>query len=155
MRILFGVSLTGIALLWGWALYWPKPPGELPERFVGEFVLVRYVPASRADQDPPIPGQTKHFYFRADGTYKVRIMVSGGYEMWRQEGAVEVRDGLLVLTQVSKNREESRSEHPHRFKASWGQDKGGEFLGLKEVDRGYELVLRRIPDNRQPTTDNR
>ena len=144
MKILFRICLAGVVGLWGWALFWPKPVDELPARFIGEFVLDRdlYVPGG-ADQNADPPGQKRHFTFFEDGSYKVRIMVSGGYEMWRQEGQVEMRDGLFILTQISVNREEVRGE-PHRYEPSWGQDKKGEFLRLKEIDREYEYVLRRV-----------
>ncbi len=145
MKILFRICLVGVAGLWGWALFWSKAVEELPARFVGEFVLDRdlYVPGENADQNADPPGQERHFYFFQDGSYKARIMVSGGYEMWRQEGFAEMRDGLFVLTQISVNRERARRE-PHRYEPSWGQDKKGEYLRLKEIDRGYELFLRPV-----------
>ena len=145
MRILVGVCLAGVAGLWGWALLWHKPVEHLPAHYPGEFVLDRnrYEPPKQGDQDNPYPeGQKRQFHFFADGRYRMRIMVSGGYEMWRQEGRVEARDGLLILTQVSVNRSEQR-DGPWRYEPSWGKDKDGEYLRLHEVDLGYTIYLRR------------
>ena len=146
MRILLEVCLAGVAGLWGWALLWHKPVENLPADYVGEFVLdrERYVPPKEGGQNNLYPqGQTRHFYFFADGRYKMRIMVNAGYEMWRQEGQVEERDGLLILTQISENRSEKR-DGPWRYAPSWGRDKDGEFLRLREVDRDYTIYLRRV-----------
>ena len=145
MKFAIGACLAGIAGVWGWALFWDKPMEPLETRFVGEFVLDSnlYVPPKQGNQENPYPPHQKHrFSFFADGRYKMRIIVNAGYEMWRQEGQVELRDGLLILRQISVNRE-AGTDGPWRYKPIWGQDRNGEFLRLREVDRGYELVLRR------------
>jgi hypothetical protein len=145
MRILLGVCLTGVVGLWAWALLWHKPVQALPPDYVGEFVLDRelYLPPKGDDSNPYPLGQKRHFYFFADGRYKMRIMVNAGYEMWRQEGQVEERDGLLILTQVSVNRSEKR-DGPWRYAPSWGRDKDGDYLRLHEVDLDYTIYLRRV-----------
>ena len=145
MKFAIGACLAGIAGVWGWALLWDKPMDPLEKRFVGEFVLDGnlYVPPKEGDQTNPYPPDREHrFSFSDDGHYKMRIIVNAGYEMWRQEGQVEAQDGLLILRQVSVNRE-ANSGGPWRYKPTWGQDRNGQFLRLKEVDVGYELVLRR------------
>ncbi len=118
----------------------------LPQDYVGEFVLDRelYSPPEGGDEANPYPlGQKRHFYFFPDGRYKMRIMVNAGYEMWRQEGQVEERDGLLILTQVSENRSEKR-DGPWRYEPSWGRDKDGDYLRLHQVDLDYTIYLRRV-----------
>jgi hypothetical protein len=143
-RALVGLCLAGAAGLWAWALFWPKEPLPLPEELRGEFVLFRYEPPQQGDGvNPYPPGQERRFLFGADNHYRIRVIVSGGYEMRRQEGTLMVEsDKTLRMTQVSMDRVEER-DGPWRYATIWGRDETGPYLQLREVDRGYSLYLRR------------
>jgi hypothetical protein len=138
------VCLAAAAGIWAWALLASKEPAEpLPERFRGQFQLAEFEPPDGRPMPIPLPpGRLHLFTFRADGSYVLSAMASGGFEMARREGLVAVDErGVLSLTQVSSNRREERAP-PDRFRAEWGEDATGRFLSLRHLEQGYTYVLR-------------
>ena len=91
-----------------------------------------------------LAGQRHQYTFRPDGTYRITIRVSGGYEMVRSEGkAILDRKQVMAPHRLSLNRRESPAE-PELFGTWWGQDEEGTFLLLRHVEKGHSLYLRRI-----------
>ncbi|MHC4135256.1 MAG: hypothetical protein ACYTDU_07175 [Planctomycetota bacterium] len=141
------VSVLAIAGLWIWAVSTQVEPEPLPERLCGTFQAYRFEPPEGVFMASPLqPHQRYRYTFRADGTYRLSILVTGGYEMLRSEGlAVLDRKQVLSLRQLSLNRYESPTE-PERFGTWWGQDEEGAFLRLRHVGDGHSLYLRRVKE---------
>ncbi|MHC4959502.1 MAG: hypothetical protein ACYTGN_14140 [Planctomycetota bacterium] len=154
-------SLLAAAGLWVWALAAPEDSvGPVPERFVGEFVLWRYEPPLNKDgnsvmmRSPYAPGQERRWHIRADGTYMMRVLVSGGYEMMRQEGVVWV-DGehsMMTMKQLSENRADSEPID-YAYSVQFSNGPQGDELKLtaavtdeerEHLSRGHELYLRKV-----------
>lgn len=137
-------SVLGIAVLWAGAMLYPKTAELVPAEFLGEFVLFGYVPPKEGSQNSPYPpNETRHFEFFQSGQYLLRIMVSGGWEMRRQEGVVTMDENVLVMSQVSVDRVEER-DGPWKYATRWDSDKSGRFLRLRSIDEGHELLLRKV-----------
>ena len=162
MKPLIAFCVAGAAGLWIWALFGPVPdPPKIPDRWVGRFAIVGFEPPIDKNGDrvpannPFPPGQTRIFHFRADGTYLLTVGVSGGYEMMRQEGTLEVlADDVLLMTQYSENRTKPKQAlPPFRWKATWTRDGNGRLLQFirvleekekKRLSQGEELYLRPV-----------
>jgi hypothetical protein len=148
-RLLLLLGLAAIAALWGWALLAPKTRSASPldERFVGRFHLFRYEPPKGMRVPPPFPpGEQRFFVFKADGTYELRVLVSGDHELTRLEGYVDLDDdGILTITQVVENRKPAADE-PQRYRASWERDKQGEYLLLTGEPEPFRIAVRKIAD---------
>ena len=159
MKPLIAACLLGAAGLWAWALFWPAPkPEPIPEKWVGTFFIEGFEPPIDTNgervpmSNPYPPGQTRTFEFGASGTYTLSVVVSGGYEMLRQEGRLEVLEGdVLKMTQKSENRTKLKEPvPPFQWKARWTEDKKGRLIQLIRVlgddethlQQGEELYLR-------------
>jgi len=141
------VSLLAIAGIWIWAVSTGEVREPLPERLCGTFEVYRFEPPKGVRMGNPfVPGQRHRYIFRADGSYRVTVLVSGGYEMLRAEGVATLdRKQVLTLRRLSLNRRERPAE-PELFGTWWGQDEEGAFLLLRHVEKGHSLYLRRIAD---------
>jgi len=141
------VLLLAIAGLWIWADSARVELDPLPERLCGTYQVYRFEPLEGVTMaNPLLAGQRHRYTFRADGTYRISILVSGGYEMLRSEGmAILDHKQVLALHRLSQNRRESR-EAPELFGTWWGQDEEGAFLLLRHVEQGHSLYLRRVED---------
>ena len=139
------LCLLGAAGVWGWAIFAPKETelDPLPARFVGTFRFFGFDPPPGRPMENPLPPGFAHlFTFRADGTYLFSVLVSGGYEILREEGMVTAgADGVVTMTKFSRNRREDRTP-PQRFRAEWGEDEIGAFLALRHAEAGYTFRLR-------------
>lgn len=130
----------GCAGLWGWALAWPKHAPALPAKLVGEFQ--RFEPKGEVPEPTPFDvGHEQWFRFDDRGSYLVRFLVAGGYEMVRWQGSVVQQGGTLVLHQVSVNGVEEAADEL-RFRYEWRADPEGEFLVLVADPGGYHVFLR-------------
>jgi hypothetical protein len=152
------VLLLATAGIWIWADSVRVELDPLPERLCGTFQVYRYEPAEGVRMaNPFLAGQHHRYTFRADGTYLVRTMVSGGYEMLRSEGTATLdHKQVLALHQLSVNRRKSPAE-PELFGTWWGQDEEGAYLLLRHVEQGHSLYLRRVEDEqtKNPTSSGR
>jgi len=138
MRWVFVVALAGLAGVWAFALFAPKDPVAPPERFCGRFVIVDYRQTGESEAPPFPPGQERRLFLREDGSYLLSVLVTGGKELFRQEGSFSVsNDDALTLHRVSENRHESPAED--RFVARWE----GDVLVLRNEEQGYEFHLRK------------
>lgn len=149
-RLLPLLALAAVAALWGWALLAPrvKSASPLDERFVGRYHLFRYEPPKGMRVPPPFPpGEQRFFVFEADGTYQLRVMLSGDQELTRLEGYVDLDDdGILTITQVTENRAPAPDE-PQRYRTSWERDKQGEYLLLTGEPAPFRIAIRKIADS--------
>jgi hypothetical protein len=136
-----------IAGLWIWAATTRVKLTPLPERMCGTFQLFRFEPPDGVSMANPLAtAQTRWYTFRPDGTYRLSILVSGGYEMLRSEGrAVLDEKQVLTLHRISLNRREDPGE-PERFGTYWGKDEQGKYLVLRHVVKGHWLYLRRVKE---------
>ena len=141
------VFVLAIAGVWIWAGSARVELEPLPDRLCGTFQVFRFEPPEGVMMaNPLLAGQRHRYTFRADGTYRVTILVSGGYEMLRSEGrAILDRKQVLALHRLSQNRRESPGE-PEFFGTWWGQDEEGAFLLLRHVEQGHSLYLRRVEE---------
>jgi hypothetical protein len=139
------LCVLGAAGVWGWAIFAPKEAklDPLPARFVGTFRLFGYDPPPGREAENPLPMGSAHiFTFRADGTYLLSVLVSGDYEILREEGIVTAgADGVVTMSRISKNRREDRAP-PQPFRAEWGKDEIGPFLALRHAEAGYTFRIR-------------
>lgn len=139
------LCLLGAAGVWGWAIFSPKEAAlePLPARFAGTFRFFGYDPPPGRPMENPLPPGSAHFFtFREDGTYLVSVLVSGGYEILREEGTVTAdANGVVTMTRLSRNRREDRTP-PQPFKAEWGKDEVGAFLALRHAEAQYTFRLR-------------
>ena len=97
------ISGLAIAGLWAWAVTTRVELTPLPERYCGTFRVFRFEPPDGTTMANPLLADQHHRYeFRADGTYCISILVSGGYEMLRSEGMLGLdRQQVLTLSQLS------------------------------------------------------
>ncbi len=140
--------VLAIAGLWYWAATARVELEPLPERLCGVFQVYRFEPPEGVSMaNPLLGGQTHRYEFRPDGTYRVSILVSGGYEMLRSEGLATLDEKqILTLKRLSLNRRQEPAE-PDRLGTWWGQDEEGAYLLLRHVDVGHSLYLRRVKDD--------
>ena len=146
--------LLATAGLWFWADSARVELDPLPERLCGTFQVYRYEPPPGVNMANPLLASQRHRYtFRADGTYRISIMVSGGYEMLRSDGmAILDHKQVLALHRLSENRRKSPGE-PELYGTWWGQDKDGPYLLLRHVEQGHSLYLRRMEDEQTRKPD--
>jgi hypothetical protein len=139
------VCVVAIAGLWFWAVTSRAELDPLPERLCGTFQVYRFEPPEGVNMaNPLLSGQTHRYEFRANGTYRMSILVSGGYEMLRSEGIASLdRKQVLSLRRLSQNRRENPEDVEH-LGTWWGQDEEGDFLLLRHVENGHSLYLRRV-----------
>lgn len=139
-----GLAIAG---LWVWAATTRVEAEPLPERLCGLYQVFRIeTPEGTRWADTSRPGRTHRYEFRPDGTYRMSILVSGGWEMVRAEGIATLdRRQVLTLRRLSMNRRESPAE-PEHLGTRWGRDEGGEFLVLRHVGAGHSVFLRRVED---------
>ena len=139
------VCVLAIAGLWFWAVTTRVELTPLPDRFCGTFQVFRFEPPEGVTMANPLQAdQRQRYEFRADGTYRLTILVSGDYEMLRSEGMASLdRHQVLTLRRLSLNRRQLPSE-PERFGARWGQDDTGAYLLLRHVEQGHSFYLRPI-----------
>jgi hypothetical protein len=144
-RAVLFLCVVGAAGLWGWALFASKTAElePLPARFAGTYRFFMFEPPPGVPMENPLPHGFSHlFTFREDGTYLLSVLVSGGYEIVRDEGVVAAdAAGVLTLTRISRNRKESRGTG-ERFKTERGEDQEGQFLALRHASEGYTFRLR-------------
>ena len=143
-RAVLLLCLLGAAGIWGWALFAPKHAKlePLPSRFVGTFRFFAFDPSPAQPENPLPEGFVHLFTFREDGTYLLSVLVSGGYEIVREEGVVAANEkGVLTMTRISRNRKEDRAP-AQSFKAEWGKDPEGAFLALRHAQQGYTWRMR-------------
>jgi len=154
-RLIAGLALAGIAGLWSWGLLTSKEPEPLPERYVGTYRLFRFEPPKGVRMDNPYDkqGQERFYTFSKDSTYAVSVKVMGGYEMDRVDGIVSVnRRGIMELRQVSHNLRAEPLE-PDRYSVRFVHDPKGEVMVLTQVERRFELYLRRVPEGAGPAAN--
>jgi hypothetical protein len=148
------VLLAAIAGLWIWADSARVERDPLPERLCGTFQVYRFEPPEGVTMaNPLLAGQRHRYTFRPDGTYRIAVLVSGGYEMLRSDGiAILDHKQVLALRRLSQNRRESPGE-PELFGTWWGQDDKGPYLLLRHVERGHSLYLRRVEEEQTGKPD--
>ena len=147
------VCALAIAGLWFWAVTTRVELTPLPERFCGKFQVFRFEPPEGVSMaNPLLADQRRRYEFRADGTYRMTVLVSGDYEMLRAEGLAGLdRQQVLSLRRLSLNRREMPAE-TERFGTRWGQDETGAFLLLRHVEQGHSFYLRRVEEKREASS---
>ena len=139
------LCLLGAAGVWGWALFSPKETklDPLPARFAGTFRFFGFKAAPNRPMENPLPPGFAHlFTFREDGTYLLSVLVSGGYEIRREEGVVTAgANGILTMARYSVNRREDPAPR-QAYHVEWGEDELGPFLALRHAELGYTYSLR-------------
>lgn len=148
MRAVAVSCLLGAAVLWAWALFWPRPDeAMLEERFVGKYRIVRYEPPPDMKGMPnPYPqGQTHQLILMRDGTFAMPVYVPADMEMTRTEGRAYVDvDGRFIIEALSRNRVKERGPKD-RFRFAFLREKEGEVLHLVHEEHQFHLYLLRLP----------
>ncbi len=145
MKTWIFLCVVGIGAFWTWALTARGERTPLPEEFVGHYRLYRFEPPKGKQMANPYAGnQVWYHELRADGTYRTRVLLPSKYEMTREDGVVEIRDGALELTRISTNLFEDRGRPADVYQPEWRQDKEGRFLLLVHKGDGHSLYWRPI-----------
>ncbi len=156
MRVLVTVlAILGSAGLWAWAMTGSREVVALPDRYCGTFELFRFEAGIAPGAVDPIAQKQRWIYtFAKNGTFQIRVLVPGDWEMLRRSGTV-VTDGedRIVLTRGSENgmfmlseTGEPLEQVPERYYVQWGTDEKGPYLHLTEelaAAAGQQLFLRR------------
>lgn len=157
MKLILTVGgLAGTAALWIWAMSGTVETTSFPEKYLGTFEMYRYEAGVASGAVDPISQRQRWIYsFFENGTFQIRVLVDGDWEMLRRSGNVvaDHEDGL-ILTRVSENGMlllaadgEPHAGHPERYYVQWGSDEDGPYLHLTEElasSAGQQMFLRRL-----------